>query len=249
MEFDKWMNWVQETDSTNEWLKSRVDKMDGGTWCATTNQTAGKGRLGREWLCARGECLCLSVLEKCEAHPAATLLMGLVVTEVLKKMTGKEFTLKWPNDVLVLDKKVSGILCEGGVCETGPYMILGVGVNLLQTGATLSETKLPFATSVRRSLGISLYPDAVAKEIKNQWEINYDVFRTEGFAPFVKRYKAVSANLGKEVCVLSPDGEELVRGTASDIAMDGSLVIQTEADEYRCSGGEVSIRGIYGYGS
>jgi BirA family transcriptional regulator, biotin operon repressor / biotin---[acetyl-CoA-carboxylase] ligase len=138
---------VTQTGSTNGDLLAQAAAGGGeGLVLAAEEQSAGKGRLGRTWASAPGAGLTFSVLLRPAGVPAGLLgwlplLAGVAVAGALQEVTAIGASLKWPNDVLVADGKLAGILAE----SHGPAVVIGMGINVCQQPADLP---VPTATSV-----------------------------------------------------------------------------------------------------
>lgn len=240
--------WLPAVASTNAYLKERGDRLPHGAACATDNQTAGRGRLGREWQAPAGETLALSVLLK-PLWEATTLplVVGLAVSRALSKLSGATFCIKWPNDIVCNNRKVCGILCEGRPGEDGGFAVCGMGVNLLQTEREFAGLGLPHAGSLWQLTGKRLKPTAVAAAILNELEPLWDRYRREGFSPLLPAFQERCATIGRQVRAQSPAGETVCEGTATAVEPDGALRIRTAAGDRLVQAGEVSVRGLYGY--
>ncbi len=121
-----------------------------GLVVVTDHQVAGRGRLDRAWVTPAGAALTLSLLVAPDAVPTPRwpwlpLLTGVAVVEAVRRVAGVEVALKWPNDVLVGDRKLAGILVERVEGPRGAGAIVGVGLNVSQTP---SELPVPTATSL-----------------------------------------------------------------------------------------------------
>ena len=219
----------------------------------TTNQTAGRGRLGRSWVNAEGRALYYTaVIREPLAQPATLpLLASLAVREQLARRYGVDCQIKWPNDLLLNGKKIVGILCESvsyGYQMQGRGIVCGIGINLAQPQSYFDAADLPNGTS------LELQGAAVDLDADPQWlaealtDFGFDrplyTFAREGFAPF-REYKAACINLGRHVTFDLPGGE-LGSGTAIDVDADGQLIVRTDSGEERVFTGEVSVHGIYG---
>ncbi|MBR3289256.1 MAG: biotin--[Clostridia bacterium] len=251
-EYDKAsdIRWLPEVGSTNEALKQAVlggaDIPDGAAW-ATTRQTAGRGRRGRSWEMPDGQALALSVWMTGAPDPTASLLLGLAVTRALRRLTGADFELKWPNDSICGGRKVGGLLCEA-ICMGGVQgTVLGAGLNLLQGAEFFKQAGLPYGGSVRMLTGAEISPRQAAEAVCREWQAIADRFRAEGFVPFRAEYESVCATVGREVRVLNADGTEAFSGTAIGVDETGALRVQTARAVKTCRAGEVSVRGLYGY--
>ena len=133
-------NWVlvfEETDSTND-LAARAgdDGLPGGLVIFAESQRAGRGRLGRQWTAPPRQALLFSVLLRPAVPPARwpelTFCAALAVAETAERLTGQPARIKWPNDVLLAGRKVAGILLEAHHRRTPGFVVVGIGVNVLQ---------------------------------------------------------------------------------------------------------------------
>ncbi len=141
---------VAETGSTNADLAELARRGEpAGLVLVTDHQVAGRGRLGRTWTAPAGTSVALSVLLRPQRDPAAwtwlPLLAGLAVAEGLRAIADVPAVLKWPNDVLVDDAKICGILAERVDSPIGPACVLGLGVNV---HLTAEQLPVPTATSL-----------------------------------------------------------------------------------------------------
>ncbi len=128
----------QETDSTND-LAARAghDGVAEGLAIFAESQRAGRGRLGRRWVSPPGRNLLLSILLRPAAVPAErwpelTFCAALAVAETAERYTGQPARIKWPNDVLLAGRKVAGILLECHHARTPGFVVVGIGLNVLQ---------------------------------------------------------------------------------------------------------------------
>ena len=245
------IRWLSEVGSTNEALKNAVLAgeiiPDGAAW-ATTRQTAGRGRLGRTWTVPDGETLAISLWMTGTPQPATSLLIGLAVTRALRRLTGADFRLKWPNDSICSGRKVGGLLCEGVSMGQTQGTVIGVGLNLLQSPAFFEQADLPYGGSVLMLTGQTITPEAAAEALCREWQACVPPFREAGFAPFRREYEEMCATVARQVRVLGADGAEAFTGTAIGVDEDGALLVRTSPDEVKtCRAGEVSVRGLYGY--
>ena len=237
--------WLDEVGSTNTDLAARVTGPEAELWTdfsvvATDNQVAGKGRLGRDWTAPAGASLAVSVLLRPQT-PAGRplppeslgwfgLLAGLAMTRAVNGFlpADRQAVLKWPNDVLIGEKKVCGVLSELVHTSQGAVLIVGTGVNI-----ALADHDLPVPTAT--SLVLSGAPaetttiDAVLAAYLTEFSRITRVFisaagnvRSSGL---LEQVSDVCGTLGKSVRVELPSGESPV-GTAIGINEDGSLVVE-----------------------
>lgn len=232
-----------ETDSTNIQAKNNSAKPDGTVFIAEA-QTIGRGRLGRSWDSQKGTGIWHSILLKPDITisdlPKITLVAGLAVCRAI----GLDAKIKWPNDVVIGNKKVCGILTEmSAETDRINYVVCGVGINVNTDSfpAEISEK----ATSLRIEYGREFERNALIARFLNEFEKLYKSFLKNGLSEILDEYKKNCVTLGREVRVLSRN--DTVCGTAEDIAPDGSVIIRTENGCVKVNSGEVSIRGMYGY--
>jgi BirA family transcriptional regulator, biotin operon repressor / biotin---[acetyl-CoA-carboxylase] ligase len=225
---------VASTGSTNADLLARAgiegDTSEGQVLVAD-EQTAGRGRLGRSWMSAPGASLTCSVLLRPASVPVARrgwlpLLTGVAVAGAVRAASGVDAVLKWPNDVLVGDRKLAGILAEQS--PDGSAVVIGVGLNVAtpEDALPISPAGLP-ATSLLVE-GAHVSRDEVLLEILRHLERWYLQFRAdpdpEG-SGLLATYRALCATLGRDVRVELP-ADEILEGVAEDIDADGCLLVR-----------------------
>ena len=220
----------------------------------TTNQTAGRGRLGRTWVNAEGRALYYTVaIREPLAQPATLpLLASLAVKDQLARRYGVECQIKWPNDLLLNGKKIVGILCESvcyGYEMQGRGILCGIGINLAQPQSYFDAAALPHGTSLElqgAKVDLAADPQWLAEALT---DFGFDrplySFAKDGFAPFREAYKKACINIGRRVTFDLPGGGE-GSGMATDVDEEGRLVVRTDSGEEHVFTGEVSVHGIYG---
>ena len=211
--------WLERVDSTNLELQRRHEAgVQDFTAVIAGAQTSGQGRLGRSWESPAGSSLSISVLLRGPfSEPGwVSLLAALSVTRALSTLGVSGAKVKWPNDVLVEGKKISGIL---SVMLTDGSIVLGIGLNL----ATQGE-HLPGAISLEE-LQIEAGIDQIASEIGLQLR---EVFadRQTPSSEIKTAFRDFCLTIGQEVKAELPNGE-IVRGEASAVSDSGQLVILT----------------------
>ena len=248
------VRWLSECGSTNAYAKEHFEEFGPVGAVYTTNQTAGRGRLGRSWVNAEGRALYYTaVIREPLAQPATLpLLASLAVRDQLAQRYGVDCRIKWPNDLLLNGKKIVGILCEGvsyGYQMQGRGIVCGIGINLAQPQSYFDAANLPNGTSLElqgAKVDLAADPRWLAEALT---DFGFDrplyTFAREGFAPFRDEYKAACVNLGRHVTFDLPGGGT-GSGTAIDVDADGQLIVRTDSGEEKVFTGEVSVHGIYG---
>ncbi len=243
-------------DSTNRYAKAHFETFGMVGAVYTTDQTAGRGRLGRSWENATGDGFYYTAaLAEPLAQPSTLpLFASLAVCEQLKILYGLDCQIKWPNDILIGGKKIAGILCESisyGTQMAGRGMVCGIGINMRQDAAYFAAQNLPHATSLALAHpGLTLSAEQEAQRLAVALtDFGFDralyTFARQGFAPYRDAYRAACVNLGKPV-TFDLAGGETGHGIAMDIDEQGQLVVKTDQGEQKVFTGEVSVRGIYG---
>lgn len=233
--------------STNTYAKEHIEEFGPVGAVYTTSQTAGRGRLGRQWVNANGQALYYTaVLQVPLADTAAlSLYSSLAAARALRRRYGVDCRIKWPNDLLLNGKKIVGILCETVVQGPKVTALSGIGFNLAQPQSYFDAAGLPHGTSLALQGADVRLPedaDALARDLTAfAFDKELYAFEREGFAACREEYKALCVNLGRHVTF---DGGS---GTAVDIDELGRLVVEDDhGGDVHVFTGEVSVRGIYG---
>lgn len=239
-----------QLDSTNDQAK-RIAKdtpREGGVVIAD-EQTKGKGRMGRSWHSEDKSGVYMSIiltpsLDLAKA-PQITLITGIAVCRAINKITGLDILIKWPNDVLANEKKLSGILLETSLQTnadkqpTIKYIVVGIGINV--SGEYFPGLLKDKATSVLLETGREYPREEIIHEILEQFDKVYNTYMRSGFKEFAGEYKKMCVTLGKTIKVVYKNGEFI--GDAVDISYDGELLVKTDDGRIvKINSGEVSVR-------
>ncbi|HVU71592.1 MAG TPA: biotin--[acetyl-CoA-carboxylase] ligase [Mycobacteriales bacterium] len=215
---------LAETASTNAVVADAAREGAGeGLVVVAESQTAGRGRLGRTWVSPARAGLTLSVLLRPQVSDPAEwgwlpLLAGLAAAGAVRAQAGLEAVVKWPNDVLVGERKLAGILAEA--VQPGA-VVIGVGLNVTTTAAELPPDVAATSLAVEgaRTTDRSIVLRALLRSLASV----YDAWQIDP-APQRDAYRAVCATLGSRVRLELPDGRSVV-GLADDVDTDGRLVV------------------------
>ena len=231
------VRYLPECGSTNAYVKEHFEEFGPVGAVYTTNQTAGRGRLGRTWVNAEGKALYYTVaIREPLAQPATLpLLASLAVRRQLALRYGVDCQIKWPNDLLLNGKKIVGILCESvcyGYQQQGRGILCGIGINLAQPQSYFDSADLPHGTSLAlqgATIDLEQDPGWLAEALT---DFGFDqplyTFARDGFAPFREEYKAACVNIGRRVTFDLPDGGQGA-GEAVDVDEEGRLVVRTDS--------------------
>lgn len=221
-----------------------------GTLVVSEQQTAGRGRRGRSWKSPAGSSIYMSILLKPDflptQAPMLTIVMAYSVAVALRRKTGLDFQIKWPNDIVLNGKKVVGILTEMSTeIDYINHVVIGVGINV--NTETFPKELCATATSIRKESGTTWKRAELIGEILREFEVQYDRFIVEKDLSYLQEaYNAILVNCNREVCILAEkDGYHAI---ALGIDPKGELLVRKEdGSEEAVYAGEVSVRGIYGY--
>jgi len=224
------------SESTNADLKARArEGAPDGTALRAERQTSGKGREGRAWDSPAGN-LFLSFLKRPSAPrgrwPELSFVVAVAAAETMDTWTDRTIRVKWPNDLLIDGRKVSGILLESAGDDA---LVIGVGINLLHAPPD----------SAVRTPATALCPDGppdmaarFAPEILDRFGEWYDRWERYGFEPVRARWTGMAHGLGQRVEVAAGTGR--ATGLLEGLDSDGALVLRSESGEkHRILAGDV----------
>jgi len=216
-----------------------------GTMVIAESQTAGRGRLGRVWHSPPGVNLYLSLILRPPLAPAVVpqlaLVAGLAVARAIEEQTGMAARLKWPNDVLVGDRKVCGILTEmDAEVERVHFVVVGIGVNVNASEEAFPPDLRDRATSLAITTGGPVDRAGLAAAVLAALEGDYARFLAAGFSPLRVEWEARSALSGRTVTVRAATGA--MTGTVAGLDDDGALRLADAAGGiHRVLAGEVTL--------
>ncbi len=241
------IDWVAETGSTNTDLVARAaDRPLQELALAADHQSAGRGRLARQWLAPPGQNLLLSVLARprCPAHrwPLATSAMAVAVVDATAAFGSTRAGIRWPNDVVVeggrAPGKLAGVLAELVVDAEGPAaIVVGVGLNVgwpveADARASLAATSLAACTDDTPAR------EAILAAVLAEFEATMTIVENDP-----RRLRELhlerSLTVGREVRVARADGTT-IEGRAVDIDEDGRIVVRVAGVDEALSAGDVT---------
>ena len=237
------VRWFPEIDSTNRWVleQARAGAPE-GLVAVADHQTAGRGRLGRTWAAPPGASLLASVLLRPHLPPDSlhlvTAAVALAASDACRSGAGVEPGLKWPNDLLVGDRKLAGVLAEADLGSAGgPAVVVGIGINV-NWPDPLPEELEAIATSLDRAAGRPVDREALLVDLLVGLERRYAGLGHEGGrAALASEYRARCSTIGRAVRVELAD--ESFTGTACDVNDAGQLLVTTDVCLRTVSAGDV----------
>lgn len=246
------IHYHQSLESTNNQAKKLAKENQGqGEVVIAEEQTQGRGRLGRSWISPKKKGIWMSIIVKPSIEPTeASKLTQITAASIYRALSemGVETSIKWPNDIILNDKKLCGILTEMS-CEMMQinYMVVGIGINV-----NLSLRDIPVdirdkATSLKIECGKDFNRKELVARILNNFEYFYDLLISKGdISEAIDTCREKSILIGKKVRVIERDNE--FEREAVGLTDKGELVV--EDDNGKTSvliSGEVSVRGKHGY--
>ena len=210
-----------------------------GTLVVSEEQTAGKGRLSRHWDSAAHKGIWMSLIVRPslmpQQAPQMTLVAAVAIARAIENVTGIEATIKWPNDILINGKKMTGILTE---LQSEPdrvkAIILGIGMNVNQDEEDFPEELKEIATSLKIACGTQVDRAKLIAEILGFIELYTKMYEKHGFGPIKLLWEGYSNTAGKRIRAVMLN--ETIEGTALGISEDGLLELKLD---------DGSVRGIY----
>lgn len=242
--------YYESIDSTNTKAKELAEEgYPSGVLVVANQQTAGKGRRGRVWISPKGTDIYMTLVMKPDIHPnhasMLTLVAALALAKGIRRETGEEVQIKWPNDIVLNGKKICGILTEMSVqFDCINHIVIGIGINV--HNESFAEEISDTASSLFLESGKHFHRAGIIEAFLEEFEKTYAVFlETEDISRLQKEYNALLVNMGRQVHVLDP--KEPFDGKAMGVTNKGELIVDTWESRKLVSSGEVSVRGIYGY--
>ncbi|MDY1591739.1 MAG: biotin--[acetyl-CoA-carboxylase] ligase [Methanofastidiosum sp.] len=231
----------EEVDSTNNKAKQIALKENEGTVVISEMQTSGRGRRGREWYSPKGGVYVSFVLKpnvSPEKASQLTLVSSLALVKTLNSMDNNlNAKIKWPNDILISGKKISGILTElSADVEKINYIVVGVGINLNTEKEILPENGTSLKIEMKEEVSIKLF----LKSFLEHYDSIYQEYINGKIDLIIERWKNNSDTLGKKVKIIGIN--ETFEGLAKDIDENGALILQTKEKEIKVYSGDVSLR-------
>ncbi|WP_068781710.1 biotin--[acetyl-CoA-carboxylase] ligase [Paenibacillus sp. GM2] len=207
-----------------------------GTLVIAEEQTVGRGRQGRKWYSPSGKGIWMSLLLK-PRQPISfaaqlTLLTAVAVCRALRKVSGVDVGIKWPNDLLIEGRKLCGILVESiSEDELLKYCIVGIGIDVNLQLEDIPEELRSVATSLRIESDSKQDRALLIAEILYELEQLYHLYNEEGFAPIGHLWEALSVTIGRQVQIRTPQGES--SGVATGLDSSGALLITDQHGQER----------------
>ncbi|SDO46851.1 biotin--[acetyl-CoA-carboxylase] ligase [Desulforhopalus singaporensis] len=227
--------WYDQLDSTNRKAKELAEKgCESGVAVCAKAQTAGRGRLGKQWHSTAGQGLYCSCIVRptvgAEEYPKLTMVAGVAVARLLSLMVDKKVQLKWPNDVFFDGRKCAGILAESSDLTAPPekrYAVIGIGINVNQKTGSFPAELQQKVTSLHELAGVTFDLRLLGEKVVQALAQEIDIFEQQGFGPVLDQWRRMDYLLGKNLTCVDVYGE-LVSGLSLGPDETGNLYLRGE---------------------
>ncbi|MEO0095659.1 MAG: biotin--[acetyl-CoA-carboxylase] ligase [candidate division WOR-3 bacterium] len=208
--------YLDEVDSTNEYAKKIINGASEGTVVLADVQTAGKGRLNRQWFSPEGG-IYMSVILFTDKPLLIPILAGVAVCETFYNNYDILLGLKWPNDILLNDKKVAGILVE--IVDIAIILGIGINLNIREFPPELKDIASSIFLETRKMFDKMMVYNDLCREVDH----HYKMLKNGETNEILNRWRKFTIMFGKNVVIETP--EKVVSGKVIDIAGNGALVL------------------------
>lgn len=234
---------LETVDSTNDEAKRRLaEGAQGPLWIRADTQTAGRGRRGRAWASARGNLHCSGLFRfSPDVNNLGQLcfVAGLAAAEAVEPfVTPGALALKWPNDLLLHGAKTSGILLESGEDGQGRWLVIGIGVNLVDHPPDTPYAATHVGEHLRDGKSVHPDPDTVLARLAEAFQRRLEAWRRDGFSPVRRAWLNRASGRGRPITVRT--GREDLYGVFEDLDESGALSLrQPDGDLLKITAGDV----------
>lgn len=236
--------YTKSVDSTNAWAKRHIEEhgVEEGSIFIAGQQSKGKARMGRQWSSPSGG-LWFSLVLKPEMPlreiSLLSLLFALAVSKAVDLFILTKSSIKWPNDILIDGKKLSGILLEAsGELDSIESVIIGIGINVNNDLSEINASMKYEAIALNKLSNSPLKMQELFIEVVNSLDIYYEIFLKEGFKSIRNEFINKCEHIGKEIEITQ--GKKIIKGINSDIDERGILIIENADGISKISSGEIA---------
>ncbi|MGM0845938.1 MAG: biotin--[acetyl-CoA-carboxylase] ligase [Bacillota bacterium] len=200
-----------------------------GTTVIADEQTEGRGRLLRSWHSPKGTGIWMSIILKPQLPPQRapqfTLIAAVAVVQAIEEVCGLSPEIKWPNDILIDGKKVTGILTElQAEADKINSIIIGIGMNVNQKAEDFPEELKSIATSLSLEKEENISRAKLIQKVLEKLELYYDLYMEKGFTPIKLLWESYAVSIGRQITARTITAS--IKGKALGINEDGVLRIQ-----------------------
>ncbi len=207
-----------------------------GTVIISDTQTGGKGRLGRLWLSPPEKNVYMSIIMRPDILPKdatiLTIMSSVACASAIRNLTSIPVTIKWPNDMLVSNKKLGGILTEiKSDMDRIHYAVVGIGININMDISDMPDELKTISTSIKNETGEAWARSQVAVSIIKELDKWYDILSKMGKKPIIDEWLQLSATIGQKVKITI--GDTILTGIAEGIDEEGMLILKLPDNSFK----------------
>jgi len=220
----------ETVDSTNTVAAMLAEKgEEEGTVVIADSQSKGRGRLGKSWASPPGVNVYMSIVLRPEMETRnatlITIMASVACAKALRRVTGLDITIKWPNDLMVSGKKLGGILTETRLAHKKiEYVITGIGINVNIDSDVLPNVIRESATSIKTETGKFFSREEIMKEVLNEINDSYNILKEKRYSELILQWRELTSTLGRTVKIIL--GKETLEGFAEAINDKGMLIVR-----------------------
>jgi len=226
---------LETVDSTNTFAKQKLLNND-YLIVISEQQTAGRGRQGKKWYSPNTGNIYMTVKFRNKNHAPLSLIIGLLVAEAIDTVSGKKINagLKWPNDLLINNKKICGILIESETNADQAEFVVGIGINYSLPKKEIWWGEIgKLADILPREKLINCILRGIIHYVENGYE-NWET-----------AWEKKCMHMNIELKAISNNQRDIEIGIFKGINEEGKMLLQTESELKIISSGECSIKGVY----
>ena len=244
MEFD--FVYLDEAESTNSEALKLAKFTDKPTFIIAKKQTNGRGRIDRLWADPIGNfsgSILIKIDEDIQNLALRSFVTALSVFDAIDQKIGKEhvLTIKWPNDILLNDKKICGILLETKNLNQVTALVIGIGINLLSTPKLNEAHRVTTEPgSIFGETGVKLDPLKFSELIAHHYVLRENQFRTMGFSKIREIWMDRAAKLGAKIKARTPNFE--YQGKFDSIDEKGQLILINNGEKKKIAAAEIFFK-------
>lgn len=237
--------YFETLNSTNTYAMGLSEKgCEDGTIIIANSQSSGRGRFNRSWLSPPNKNLYMSIILKpCVSSRDASILSIMTAVACingLRRISNIETSIKWPNDILVKDRKLGGILIETKYeNKKVSIAIIGIGINVNFRSYEMPDEIRAIATSLEEETGLYYSRTEVASKILIELDVWYNLFLNGDKETIIKEWLRFSSTIGKYIKVKI--GDSIHSGTAIGIDDEGRLLLKNGSNVIKISSGDVTV--------
>lgn len=205
-----------------------------GTVVIADRQEAGRGRMNRSWFSNNDLGVWLSIVLRPNVQPLQgpqfTLVVATVLAELMEQDVGITPAIKWPNDILINDKKVAGILTEMQAEQDQiHHIVIGIGLNVNQLADSFESEISQRATSLNIETGETFEKQKLIQSLLERFEVAFDRYQLKGFSEVKDKWESFGYKINEEVAYKAGNVEE--KGVIRGISTDGALLMENKQNQ------------------